>query len=140
MKSLLYIEGRITSIIILLTSKSNVFAQHNCFKIDYLTFIFQSLRFSLGSVELNGVFASVLRESPIIRTDLQIRTTYGVTNPNSVRIQVGGFVSGNQVYEFLLKKKICTPRNTVFIHDFFRSFLFIFFNQLFSHALFMQSF
>ena len=46
---------------------------------------------------------------------------------------MGGWVSGNQVFGFPVKNKIRTPRNTVFIHDFFRSHFI--FNQLFSHAL-----
>ncbi len=43
------------------------------------------------------------------------------TNPNNVPIWVGGWGSGNQV-----QKKICTPRNTVFICDLFKSYFYSF--------------
>ena len=42
------------------------------------------------------------------------------TNPNNIRIWVGGWVLGYQVFGFPGKKKICTPRNTVFVHDFLK--------------------
>ncbi len=42
----------------------------------------------------------------------------GLTNPNNVDLD--GWVLENQDFGFPVKKKICTPRNTVFIHVFFK--------------------